>query len=396
MLLLEDCGGEPLTCLLGRPLQPMHFVQLAINISAALGHVHSRGLVHKDVKPANVLVHAASGRVWLTGFGIASRLPRERQAPEPPEIIAGTLAYMAPEQTGRMNRSVDARSDLYALGVTLYQLVTGGLPFTATDPMALVHCHIARQAVPPAEQTPGVPAAVSAIIMKLLAKTQEDRYQTAAGVEADLRRCLTSHQGAGSIETFALGARDIPDVLRISEQLYGREQSIAALLAAFERVATDGTSELMLVSGYSGVGKSSVVHELQKALSLSRGIFAVGKCDQLTRDIPYATLAQALQTLVLMVLRSNEVELARWRDSIRQAVEPNGRLLASLIPELELVIGTQPPVPDLPPQDSRNRFQMVFGAFLDVFAQSEHPMVLFLDDLQWIDAATLALVQELG
>ncbi|MFL5599151.1 MAG: sigma 54-interacting transcriptional regulator [Gemmatimonadaceae bacterium] len=232
--------------------------------------------------------------------------------------------------------------------------------------------------------------------MKLLAKTQEDRYQTAAGVDADLRRCLTAYQLAGSIEPFALGTRDIPDVLRIPEQLYGREQSIAALLAAFERVATDGTSELMLVSGYSGVGKSSVVHELQKALSLSRGIFAVGKCDQLTRDIPYATLAQALQTLVLMVLRSNEVELARWRDSIRQAVEPNGRLLASLIPELELVIGTQPPVPDLPPQDSRNRFQMVFRAFLDVFAQSEHPLVLFLDDLQWIDSATLALVQDLG
>ena len=266
------------------------FLPLAVALSAALGQLHGRGLIHKDINPANVIVDSAAEHVWLTGFGIASRLPRERQAPEPPEIIAGTLAYMAPEQTGRMNRSVDARSDLYALGVTFYQMVTGVLPFAAVDPMELVHCHIARQAVPPAERTPGVPAAISAVIMKLLAKTQEDRYQTAAGVDADLRRCLTAYQLADSIEPFALAAHDIPDVLRISEQLYGRERSIEALLAAFERVTTEGSSELMLVSGYSGVGKSSVVNELQKALSLSRGIFAAGKCDQLTRDIPYATL----------------------------------------------------------------------------------------------------------
>ena len=395
MLVVEYTGGEPLDRLIGQPMEVGRFLRLAVALSAALGRLHGRGLIHKDIKPANVIVDSAAGHVWLTGFGIASRLPRERQAPEPPEIIAGTLAYMAPEQTGRMNRSVDARSDLYALGVTLYQMVTGVLPFAAADPMELVHCHIARQAVPPAERTPGVPAAISAVIMKLLAKTPEDRYQTAAGVDADLRRCLTAYQLAVSIEPFALAAHDIPDVLRIPEQLYGREQSIQALLAAFERVASEGSTELMLVSGYSGVGKSSVVNELQKALSLSRGIFAAGKCDQLTRDIPYATLARALQTLVLMILRSNEAELARWRDSIRQAVEPNGQLIASLIPELELVIGKQPPVPDLPPQDSRNRFQMVFRAFLHVFAQSQHPLVLFLDDLQWIDAATLALVEDL-
>ena len=395
MLVVEYTGGEPLDRLIGQPMEVGRFLRLAVALSAALGRLHGRGLIHKDINPANVIVDSAAEHVWLTGFGIASRLPRERQAPEPPEIIAGTLAYMAPEQTGRMNRSVDARSDLYALGVTLYQMVTGVLPFAAADPMELVHCHIARQAVPPAERTPGVPAAISAVIMKLLAKTQEDRYQTAAGVDADLRRCLTEYQLAVSIEPFALAAHDIPDVLRISEQLYGREQSIEALLAAFERVATEGSSELMLVSGYSGVGKSSVVNELQKALSLSRGIFAAGKCDQLTRDIPYATLARALQTLVVMVLRSNDAELARWRDAIRQAVEPNGQLIASLIPELELVIGKQPPVPDLPPQDSRNRFQMVFRAFLHVFAQPQHPLVLFLDDLQWIDAATLALVEDL-
>lgn len=395
MLVVEYTAGEPLERLMREPMEIGRFLQLAVSLTGALGRLHGRGLVHKDIKPANVLVDSATGTVWLTGFGIASRLPRERQASEPPEIIVGTLAYMAPEQTGRMNRCVDARSDLYALGVTLYEMVTGVLPFAAADPMELIHCHIARQAVPPAERIPGVPAAISAVIMKLLAKTPEDRYQTAAGVDADLRRCLEPYQRAVGIEPFALAAHDIPDVLRIAEQLYGREQSIQALLAAFERVAAAGDSELMFVSGYSGVGKSSVVNELRKALSLSKAIFAAGKCDQFKRHIPYGTLAQALQSLVQMVLRSSEAELARWRDSIRRAVDPNGQLIASLVPELELVIGKQAPVPDLPPQDSRNRFQMVFRSFLNLFARPEQPLVLFLDDLQWIDGATLSLLEDL-
>jgi PAS domain S-box-containing protein len=394
MLLVEYTAGEPLDRLMSKAMEIGSFLRLAVSLTAALGRLHGRGLIHKDIKPANVLVDAATGQVWLTGFGIASRLPRERQAPDPHEIIAGTLAYMAPEQTGRMNRSVDARSDLYALGVTLYQMITGVLPFAAADPMELVHCHIARQALPPTERTPGVPAPISAVIMKLLAKTPEDRYQTAAGVDADLRRCLPYQLDVG-IEPFTLAAHDISDVLQIPEKLYGREQSIQALLAAFERVADEGSSELALVSGYSGIGKSSVVNELQKTLSLTKGIFAAGKCDQFKRDIPYATLAQALQALVQMILRSSEAELDGWRDSIRRAVGPNGQLIASLIPELELVIGKQPPVPDLPPQDFRNRFQMVFRSFLHVFARAEQPLVLFLDDLQWIDGATLALVEDL-
>jgi len=395
MLVVEYTGGEPLDRLISKPMEIGSFLRLAVSLTRALGQLHGRGLIHKDLKPTNVIIDAATGQVWLTGFGIASRLPREPHTPEPPEAIAGTLAYMAPEQTGRMNRSVDSRSDLYALGVNLYRMVTGVLPFTTAEPAELVHCHIARQAVPPAERTAGVPAVISAVIMKLLAKTPEDRYQTAAGVEADLRRCLTSYQLAVRIEPFSLAADDVPDVLQIPAALYGREQSIQALLAAFERVATEGHSELMLVSGYSGIGKSSVVNELQKTLAQSKAIFAAGKCDQFKRDIPYATLAEALQALVQMILRSTEAELARWRDSIRRAVEPNGQLMASLIPELELIIGKQPPVPDLPPQDSRNRFQMVFLDFLQVFARPEHPLVMFLDDLQWIDGATLALVEDL-
>src|SRR6266478_526246 len=270
-LLLQDPGGEPLARLLGRPMDAASFLRIAIGLAAALGRLHERGLIHKDLKPANVLVRGASGEVWLTGFGVASRLPRERPAPEPPDVIAGTLAYMAPEQTGRMNRSVDSRSDLYALGVTYYEMLTGTLPFAASDSMEWVHCHIARQPVPPRERVASVPAPFSAIVMKLLAKRAEDRYQTAAGVEADLRRGLRELEGHGHLEAFPLGAHDVPDRLVIPE--------------AFDEVVDSGTPQLVLVSGYSGIGKSSVVNELHKALVPPRGLFASGKFDQYKRDI---------------------------------------------------------------------------------------------------------------
>jgi PAS domain S-box-containing protein len=394
-LVLEDPGGTPLDRLLGRPLDVSHFLRIAIPLAGALRHVHERGLIHKDIKPANILVDEASGGVWLTGFGIASRLPREHQAPTPPEVIAGTLAYMAPEQTGRMNRSVDSRSDLYALGVTLYEMLTGQLPFTAADPMEWVHCHIARQPVPPGERVAGVSGALSAMVMKLLAKTAEERYQTAAGVEADLRQALAEWESHGRIDPFLLGACDVSGRLLIPEKLYGREREIDALLASFDRVVANGTSELVLVSGYSGIGKSSVVHELHKALVPSRGLFASGKFDQYKRDIPYTTLGQAFQSLVRSLLSLSEAELGRWRDFLRKALGPNGQLIVNLVPELELVIGKQPPVADLPPQDAQNRFQMVFRRFLGVFARKEHPLALFLDDLQWLDAATLDLLEHL-
>jgi PAS domain S-box-containing protein len=394
-LVLEDPGGAPLDRLLGRPLDVSHFLRIAIPLAGALRQVHERGLIHKDIKPANILVDAASGGVWLTGFGIASRLPREHQAPAPPQVIAGTLAYMAPEQTGRMNRSVDSRSDLYALGVTFYEMLTGTLPFTAADPMEWVHCHIARQPMPPSERVGGVPELLSAIVMKLLAKTAEERYQTAAGVEADLRRCSAEWESHGRIERFSLGAHDGSDRLLIPEKLYGREREIEALIAAFDRVVAQGTTELVLVSGYSGIGKSSVVNELHWALAPSRGLFASGRFDQYKRDVPYATLGQAFQGLVCSLLTHSEEELGRWRHFLSQALGPNGQLIVNLVPELELVIGKQPPVADLPPQDAQNRFQMVFRRFLAVFARPEHPLALFLDDLQWLDAATLDLLEHL-
>ena len=394
-LVLEDPGGEALDRLLGRPMEITQFLRIAIPLVAAIRQMHERGLIHKDIKPANVLVDPTRERAWLTGFGIASRLPREHRAPEPPEVIAGTLAYMAPEQTGRMNRSVDSRSDLYALGVTFYEMLTGTRPFTAADPMEWVHCHIARRPVPPEERVAGIPGHLSTIVMKLLAKTAEDRYQTAAGLAIDLRRCLLAWEATGRIEPFPLGTEDASDRLVIPERLYGREGEIDTLVAAFNRVVARGTPELVLVSGFSGIGKSSVVNELHKVLVPPRGLFAAGKFDQYAQHIPYATLAQAFQTLVRHVLSRSDAEVGRWRDSIREALGPNGQLIVNLIPEMELLIGKQPPVPELAPRDAQNRFQLVFRRLIGVFARPEHPLALFLDDLQWLDAATLTLLADL-
>jgi predicted ATPase/signal transduction histidine kinase len=395
LLRLSGPEGLPLDNLIGAPTAVTPFLRIAVAVAQAVVQLHARGLVHKDIKPANILIDAIGSHAWLTGFGIASDLPRERQSPDPPEFIAGTLAYMAPEQTGRMNRSIDSRSDLYSLGITLYQLLTGRLPFSASDAMEWVHSHIARNPAPPGELLADLPVPLSAIVMKLLAKTAEERYQTAEGLENDLRRCLAEWERGGHIDAFALGERDTPGRLVIPEKLYGRGREIQTLLASFDRVVTDGTPELVLVSGYAGIGKSSVVNELHKVLVPPRGLYASGKFDQYKRDIPYATLAQAFQYLVRPLLSKPESELRPWRDSLREALGPNGLLMLDLVPELKHIIGEQPPVPSLAPLDAQRRFQLVFRRFIGVFARPEHPLAVFLDDLQWLDAATLDLLEDL-
>src|SRR5207237_1198014 len=290
--------------------------------------------------------------------------------------IARTRAYMAPEQTGRMNRSIDSRSDLYSLGVTLYEMLIGSLTFMASDPMEWVHCHIARKPVPPSERLKDVPAPVSAIITKLLAKTAEERYQTAAGVESDLRRCLAEWEIQRRIDEFPLGEHDAPDRLLIPEKLYGRAHEVDALLAAFDRIVKSGAPELVLVSGYSGIGKSSLVNELHRVLVPLRGLFASGKFDQYKRDIPYSTLVQAFQSLVRPLRSKSDAELASWRDALLKALGPNGRLMVDLVPELKFIIGEQPPVPELDPQQAQYRFQLVFRRLIGVFARPEHPLAL--------------------
>ena len=394
-LTIEDPGAALLASHVGTPWELGQFLRVAIGLAAALQKLHRRGLIHRDVKPFNIFADRSTGQVCLSGFGLASRLPRERSPGDPPTVIAGTLAYMAPEQTGRMNRSVDSRSDLYACGITLYEMLTGSLPFTASEPMEWIHCHIARQPPRADDRVSTIPTVVADVVAKLLSKGAEERYQTAAGLEVDLRKCLDDWNVRGDIAPFPLGAGDLSDRLLIPERLYGREEDIQTLLAALDRVVAKGAPELVLVSGYSGIGKSSVVHELHKALVPPRGLFASGKFDQYRRNIPYATLAQAFQRLVRFIIGQNEPELAQWRDALRDALGANGQVMIDLVPELELIIGLQVPAPDLPPRDAQHRFQTVFRRFVGVFARPEHPLTLFLDDLQWLDAATLDLLEHL-
>ena len=394
VLVLEDPGGEPLERYIGQTKSLPEFLAIAIALAESLGKLHACGILHKDIKPTNVLIDA-QGKVRLTGFGIASRVLRERQVPAPVEVIAGTLAYMAPEQTGRMNRSIDSRSDLYALGVTCYELLTGVLPFTAADPMEWIHCHLARLPTPPAERDPAIPEMVSAIVMKLLAKTAEERYQTAEGVVADLQRCLSQWRATGNIPSFPLGSHDASDQLLIPEKLYGREEEAKKLLSAFDRVVASGTSELLLVSGYSGIGKSALVNELHKVIVLPRGIFIAGKFDQYKRDIPYATIAQAFQTVIRQILSQSQEQVERWRIAIQQAVGSNGQLMIGLIPELKFLLDPQQPVQELSSSEAQNRFHLVMRQFIGVFARAEHPLVLFLDDLQWLDHGSLKLLEHL-
>jgi predicted ATPase/anti-sigma regulatory factor (Ser/Thr protein kinase) len=392
VLLCEDPGVDLLAQSLASFRSLTDKLRVAIGITVALRQLHAKKLVHKDLKPANVFA-SATGAAWITGFGIASRAPRERQAPEPPEIIAGTLAYMAPEQTGRMNRSIDSRTDLYALGVTLYELFAGALPFTAKEPIEWIHCHIARHPVPLYVRTPAVPRQLSEIVMTLLAKTAEERYQTAAGLEHDLRRALGDLESSGRIERFVLRERDASERLMMPERLIGRDAEVATLLAGFDQVVADGNAQLVMVSGFSGIGKSSVVNELHRALVPSRGSFAAGKFDQYKRGVPYATFAQAFSGLVAQVLGKSEQEIQSSREQLLEHLGTNGQLIVNMVPELALVIGTQPPIGDLSPTDAQARFHAVLRGFISVFATAEHPLVLFLDDLQWTDSATLEALE---
>jgi diguanylate cyclase (GGDEF)-like protein/PAS domain S-box-containing protein len=393
-VILEDCSYPPLTELLNAPLQVEPFLVLASGITAVLAEIHKQGWLHKDIKPANIFT-TTEGKAKLGGFGFASRLPREHQGLTPLEEMAGTLGYMAPEQTGRMNRSIDARSDLYSLGIVFYQMLTGQLPFTAVEPIEWVHCHITCQPKPPQECQKTIPAQLSNIVMKLLAKAAEDRYQTARGLQADLEQCLDEWQERESLEPFELGRSDIADHLMISEKLYGRNREVKKLIDGFDRVVHSGKTELMLVSGDSGIGKSMLVNELQKAIISSCALFTEGKCQPCNRETPYVTLALALKALVRQILGKGEEEGVQWRDTLRDAVGANGRLVTDLVPDLIPLIGEQPPVADVPPQDAQNRFRAVIRNLINTLSRPEHPLILFLDDLQWLDAATLDLLEYL-
>jgi PAS domain S-box-containing protein len=394
-LLLEDPGGRPLDASPGRRFAVVESLRVALGVAACLRRLHAKGLLHKDIKPANILADTTTGATALMGFGLAAFSRSEREDARTPETLAGTLAYMAPEQTGRMQRPVDARSDLYSLGVVLYEALTGRLPFTASDPSELVHSHLARQAVPAAEVDPAVPALLSELVLKLLAKPPEERYQTASGLESDLRRALTEWEAHGRIEPFALGQEDVPDRPLPLEKLYGRHVEEATLRAAWQRVASGGALEVLLVSGPPGVGKSALVDSLRRELEKMSVLFASGKFDEQKKNIPYASLAQAFQHLIRQFLVLPEAEIAAWRQVLEAAVHPNGRMLTDILPDLGLLLGPQPKIPKLTPSNAKSRFLTTFSQFLDALATREHPLVLFLDDLQWLDPATLELLVEL-
>ena len=406
-LVMEDFGGISLKTYCSN-LESLkltsltEFFDIALQIASILDGLYRNRVIHKDIKPANILINPDTKQVKLIDFSIASLLPRETQVLQSPNVLEGTLAYLSPEQTGRMNRGIDYRSDFYSLGVTFYELLSGQLPFPSTDPMELVHCHIAKQ--PPFVHTinPDIPIIVSDMISKLMAKNAEDRYQSALGLKYDLETCLSQWQETGRVEPFELGTQDICDRFVIPEKLYGRAREVETLRRAFDRVAgktqpledsSRGRSEMMLVAGFSGIGKTAVVNEVHKPIVRQRGYFIKGKFDQFMRNIPFSAFVQAFRDLMGQLLTERDAQLQHWKIKILLALGENGQVIIDVIPELEQIIGKQSPVPELSAGAAQNRFNRLFQKFIQVFTTAEHPLVIFLDDLQWVDSASLKLMQ---
>jgi predicted ATPase/signal transduction histidine kinase len=392
LLVVEDFGGDTLTRLTQqRRLTVAELLPLFIQAAESLGQVHAADLIHKDINPSNLVYNPTTGQVKLIDFGIATRLPRENPTLKNPNQLEGTLPYLSPEQTGRMNRSLDYRTDFYSLGVTFYELLTGQLPFEAEDAMELVHCHLAKPPVPPHQVNPLIPPVLSQLVLKLMAKNAEDRYQSALGLKSDVEQILANLTGLTDLSGFKLAQHDFSTHFHLPQKLYGREEEVQQILAAFDTVV-QGHSQLLLVAGYSGIGKSILVQEVYKPITEKRGYFMAGKFDQFQRNVPYSAVLQAFRDLVQQLLTEPQSRLDEWQTQIVAAVGNNGQVLMELIPDLELILGPQPAVPTLPPTESQNRFNLVFQKFLKVFCQADHPLVIFLDDLQWIDSASLNLM----
>jgi predicted ATPase/signal transduction histidine kinase len=393
-LILEDFGGRSLHPVAQKPaLTLSELLTLAIQVADTLAQLHAQGIVHKDIKPANIIHNPFTQQTKITDFSIATHLLPNAASSGPLEGLEGTLNYMSPEQTGRMNCTIDYRTDLYSLGVTLYELLVGQLPFVGTDPMELVHCHIAKPPVPPHQRAP-VPEGLSQVVMKLLEKSVEHRYQSASGLKIDLEHCRDQWNRHGAIAAFSIGQGDYWDSLRRSDKLYGRDEETAVLLEAFQR-ACEGRSELVLVSGYAGIGKSALVRQVHRPLVHQQSYFASGKFDQFKHDTPYSAFVQVFRDLMRQIMAESETRLQDWTTALRRALGSNGAILSSLVPELEVVLGPQPPALELPPAESENRFHRVLQSFIQVFATAVHPLVIFLDDLQWADGASLNLLYAL-
>lgn len=390
-LILSDFDGESLAKAIAKQRFQLNiFLQITIHLAAILAQLQQQNIVHRDIKPDNILINEKTGEVRLIDFGISIRLTRENSTINT-NGLTGTLSYMSPEQTERMNRSIDYRTDFYSLGVTFYEMLTGQLPFPATDALEIIHCHIAKTPVAPHLVHPDIPEEVSNIVMKLLAKTAEDRYQSALGLKADLEICLNMLQTTGAISCFKVGEFDLFSQFSIPEKLYGRDREVDLLMNTFDRVSA-GKTEVMLVKGYSGIGKSSLVNEIRRPIVGARGYFISGKFDQFQRNVPYSAMITAFQSLVKQLLTESETHLAQWRTKLLAALGNNAQVIINVVPEVELIVGKQPATPELPSPEAQNRFNLVFQNFIRVFCSPEHPLVLFLDDLQWADSATLNLL----
>ena len=399
VLLLEDFGGESLECWMRQqpgfsPMPLPTFLRLAIAITDILGKIHAAHVIHKDINPGNIVFNPRTGVVKIIDFGIATRFSRTNPTFKSLHLLEGTPAYLSPEQTGRMNRMLDYRTDFYSLGATFYELLTGQLPFPTSDLLELVHCHIATPPIPPHELNATIPQPVSNLILKLMAKNAEDRYQSAWGIKADLERCAQQLAERGQINAISLGLQDVSEQFRIPQKLYGREAEISALWVAFDRVAgSKAVREMMLVSGYAGVGKTALVQELFKPITAKHGYFIWGKFDQFRRNIPYSAIVDALQKLVQQLLGEPNEQVEVWRSRLLTALGSNGQIIIDVIPEVEFIIGKQPPVPEVGATEAKNRFNLTFQRFVRAFCAKEHPLVIFLDDLQWVDSATLKLIE---
>ncbi|MBE9226841.1 AAA family ATPase [Phormidium sp. LEGE 05292] len=397
-LIMEDFGGISLSKYTNnQPLPIDEFLSIALQIVKIIEGLHHNCIIHKDIKPQNLLINPQTQEVKLIDFSISSLLPRETQEIQTLNILLeGTLAYIAPEQTGRMNRGIDYRTDFYSLGVTFYELLTGQLPCLATDPMEIVHCHIAKTPLSPIAINPTLPEVVNDIILKLMAKNAEDRYQNAYGIRYDLEICQQQWQSQGKIVPFPIGKRDICDRFLIPEKLYGREREVQTLLQAFENRVAQGNPEILLVAGFSGIGKTAVVNEIHKPIVRSKGYFIKGKFDQFNRNIPLSGWVEVFRELTKQLLIESSEKLQLWKTKIIAALGENAQVIIEVIPELEQIIGSQPAVAELSGNAAQNRFNLLFCKFVFVFATQEHPLVIFLDDLQWADSASLNLLQILG
>lgn len=394
VIIMEFFEGTPLNeVIIERKIFLEEFLHIAIKLTDAIGEIHRKNIIHMDITPENILWNKKTKTIKIIDFSISSKLSFESTELISPKVLEGSLSYISPEQTGRMNRVVDYRTDYYSLGITLYELITGKKPFETNDMLELIHSHIARLPISPKEKNPLIPNSVSDIIMKLIQKNAEDRYQSSFGINSDLKKALDDLNENGKVSEFTIGKNDISEKFDIPQKLYGRENEIKVLLEGFDKVCQDGNSRMLLVSGFAGIGKSALVHEIYKPILEKRGIFISGKAEQFSGDIPYLPIINAYSEFIRQILSESEEELNVWKNKILEAVGNNGQIIINVIPKLEVIIGKQPPIPALEPESAQNRFNMVFQKFTKAVATKEHPLVIFIDDMQWADSSTIKMIE---